>query len=606
MNGVILLNDLKVLLNKNDFNKNHILNNLKNIHLLSDKTYLKAKVLTLKPIYTQLQDVLIKLNILNKEAVSVILSYIVFLLLLIVPEEEIDKLSTILKKIIHDFMNEQSGGIKITDENGEEVNIKIPEEFNWMKHIKTLNITFIILTIIILILFFIANVFSLRDLLFDIVPIAPNANNGAQMANNTFALVTLPYNNNALALSQPDASKFVKEHVLGNQLLTSGVIATINEIMIKCVGCDKTRSDLIIVQLQKLQNTMITFYNNTFTETAAIVDYVIKQSVDAVVILVLKTVFRIDKIKPKFVLQTLLTDEANQQLQHMLKHTKLDIEQISEKYLSEYYKKIITLLEKKKNEGLLEKMVTAASAVLRVTDIDVLKNDIMNALKIAFKHLKTLSGYNQVKIGAEQIKIESDLIIKNYINDVSNKVKILYMLLGMLATSSGYLLWELKYIYNTREYFKEKIAKYVKAYKEDYSQRQNEAQYDNEIFRDSEYDDDDKEQRATRSKGTRKGSKSKGSNQGSNNQIKYSNEVDDEIPQPQGTIDQLTYNPTGANVSNVIPKSKIPTRKTRSNKQEETGIKQLTYIPKGGNKKSRKNKTKKNKRKNRKNKTYKK
>ena len=76
------LNDFKAFLNNNYFKKNHFLNNLKNIHLLSDETYLNAKVIKLEPIYTQLQVFLINLNILKKEAVSVILSYIVFLLLL--------------------------------------------------------------------------------------------------------------------------------------------------------------------------------------------------------------------------------------------------------------------------------------------------------------------------------------------------------------------------------------------------------------------------------------------------------------------------------------------------------------------------------------------
>ena len=222
-------------------------------------------------------------------------------------------------------------------------------------------------------------------------------------------------------------------------------------------------------------------------------------------------------------------------------------------------------------------MVTAAESVLRGTNIDVLKTDITLGLKSAFNDLKKISGYEQVKIGAEQIKTESDLIIENYINDVSNKVKILYMLLGLMATSTGYLLWELTYIYNTRKDFNVKIDEYVK----DYLRERKEAQDDNDIFRDSDqYYDDDKEQRATRS------------NQGTRSK--------------QGTRSNLLpYKPTGANVSNVIPKSK--TRTTRSNKQEETGIKQLPYYPPtGGNKKSRKNKTKKNKRKNRKNKTYKK
>ena len=480
-----VVNDLKVLLNKNKYFKSYFLYNLKNIHLLSDEKYLNAKVIKLEPIYTQLQKALIKLNILNKEAVSVILSYITFLLLLIVPEKEIDKLSTILKKIINDFMNEQSGGIKIKVENGEEREIIIPEKFNWMNHINTVNITFNILTIIILILFLIANVFSLRDLLFDIVPIA---NNSAQMANNTVAL----YNNNALAVYQPDdASKFVKEHVLGNQLLTSGVIATINEIMNKCVGCDKSTSNLIIVKLQELQNTITTFYKNTVEGTTAIAGAVIKQSVDEVVIVGLKTVFGIDKIKPKFVLQELLTVEANQQLQHMLKHTKLDIEKITKKYLFVNYEKMITLLEKKKNEDYWEQMVTAAESVLRVTNIDVLKTDITLGLKSAFNDLKKISGYDQVKISAEQIKTESDLIIENYINDVSNKVKILYMLSGLLATSTGYLLWELTYIYNTRKDFNVKIDEYVK----DYLRKLEETQNDNKTFRNSDqygyYDNED-------------------------------------------------------------------------------------------------------------------
>lgn len=566
------MSDPKVLLN--NFNNNHFLNNLKNIHLLSDEKYLYAKVLKLKPIYTQLQDALIKLNILNKEAVSVILSHIVFLLLLIVPEKEINKLSTILKnlkKIINDFMNEQSGGIKI-EVDGEEVYIKTPEKFNWKNHINTVNITINILTIIILILFLIANVFSLRDLLFNIVPIAPNANNDTQMANNTFALVTLP--NKEVALYQPDdASKFVKEHVLGNQLLTSGVIAMINKIMNTCGdGCDKSTSNLIIVELENLQKRIQTLYDTTFTGTAVIAGAVIEQSVNAVVIFCLKTVFGIDNTKPNFLLQKLLTDEANTQIQHMLKHTKLDVGVITEKYLSENYKKMITLLKKKQKEDYWEKMVTAAESVIRVTNIDVLKHDITLGLKSAFNDLKKISGYYQIKIGAEQIKTASDLIIENYINDVSNKVIILNMLLGLLATSTGYLLWELIYIYNTRKDFNKKRDEYVI----DYLRKLKEVQDDNDIFRDSDqYDDDDKEQRATRSK--------------------------------QGTRSNLLpYKPTGANVSNVKQKNK--TRTTISNKQqEETGIKQLPYYPPtGGNKKSLKNKTKKNKRKNRKNKTYKK
>ena len=568
------VNDLKVLLNKKYFNKNHFLNNLKNIHLLSDEKYLNAKVLTLEPIYTQLQVVLIKLNILNKEAVSVILSYIVFLLLLIVPEEEIDKLSTILENIINNFMNEQSGGIIIEDENGKKVDIKIPEKFNWRNHINTVNITFNILTIIILILFLIANVFSLRDLLFNIVPIAPNANNVPQMANNTFALVTLP--NKEVALYQPDdASKFVKEHVLGNQLLTSGVIAMINKIMNKCGdGCDKSTSNLIIFELENLQKRIQTLYDTTFTGTAVIAGAVIEQSVNAVVIFCLKTVFGIDKIKPNFVLQKLLTDEANTQIKHMLEHTKLDIGIITEKYLSENYKKMITLLKKKKNEDYWEKMVTAAESVLRVTNIDVLKHDITLGLKSAFNDLKKISGYYQIKIGAEQIKTASDLIIENYINDVSNKVKILYMLLGLMATSTGYLLWELTYIYNTRKDFNLKIDEYVK----DYLRKLKETQNDNDIFRNSDqygYYKKQKPRTAARP------------NQGTNNQITYQTvEVDDDV--------------------NEIQPLKAAPRTTRSNKQpEETGIKQITY-KKGGNKKSRKNKTKKNKTKNRKNKTYKK
>ena len=583
-----VVNDLKVLLNKNNFNKNHFLNNLKNIHLLSDKKYLNAKVLTLEPIYTQLQVVLIKLNILNKEAVSVILSHIVFLLLLIVPEKEIDKLSTILKKIINDFMNEQSGGINIKvgedGEDGEEVEIKIPEKFNWRNHINTVNITFNILTIIILILFLIANVFSLRDLLFDIVPIAPMANNIG--VNNTFALVTLPYNNNALALyQQDDASKFVKEHVLGNQLLTSGVIATINEIMNKCVGCDKSTSNLIIFKLRELQNAITTFYKNTVEGTTAIAGAVIKQSVDAVVIFGLKKVFGIHETKPKFVLQEVLTVEANQQLQHMLKHTKLDIEKITEKYLSVNYKKMITLL-KKKNEDYWEQMVTAAESVLRFTDIDVLKTDITLGLESAFNDLKKISGYNQVKIGAEQIKTESDLIIKNYINNVSNKVKILYMLLGLLATSTGYLLWELTYIYNTRKDFNVKIDEYVK----DYLRKLNETQNDNKKFRNSDqygYYEKQKPRTATRT-ATRinKGTNNQ-INKETNNQIKYQTfEVDED--------DEVD------NDDEIQPLKAAP-RTTRSNKQGNL----ISYIP-GGNKKSRKNKTKKNKTKNRKNKTYKK
>ena len=525
-----VVNIFKALLNENKFfNKNHFLNNLKNIHLLLDEKYLNEKVIKLEPIYTQLQVVLIKLNILNKEAVSVILSHIVFLLLLIVPEKEINKLSTILNKIINDFMkeNKQSGGIKIkVGEDGEEVDIKIPEKFNWRNHINTVNITINILTIIILILFLIANIFSLRDLLFDIVPIAPNANNVPQMANNTFALVTLP--NKEVALYQPDdASKFVKEHVLGNQLLTSGVIAMINKIMNTCGdGCDKSTSNLIIVELENLQKRIQTFYENTFTGTAVIVDSVIKQSVDAVVIFGLKTVFGIDKTKPKFVLQELLTVEANQQLQHMLKHTKLDIEKISEKYLSVNYKKMITLLEKKKNEDYWEKMVTAAESVLRVTNIDVLKTDITLGLKSAFNDLKKISGYYQIKIGAEQIKTESDLIIENYINDVSNKVKILYMLLGLMATSTGYLLWELTYIYNTRKDFNVKIDEYVK----DYLRKLNETQNDNKKFRNSDQYGYYEKQKKTATRPTRinKGTNNQ-INKETNNQIKYQTfEVDED------------------------------------------------------------------------------
>jgi hypothetical protein len=149
------LNYFKAFLNNNYFKKNHILNhilnNLKNIHLLSDET-LKAKVLTLEPIYTKLQVFLINLNILKKEAVSVILSYIVFLLLLIVPEEKIDKLSTILKEIMDDFMNEQSGGIEV-EVDGKKVNIPIPEKFDWWKYANLLSIIINTSSIIILIFF---------------------------------------------------------------------------------------------------------------------------------------------------------------------------------------------------------------------------------------------------------------------------------------------------------------------------------------------------------------------------------------------------------------------------------------------------------------------
>jgi hypothetical protein len=332
---------------------------------------------------------------------------------------------------------------------------------------------------------------------------------------------------------------------------------------------------MIIIELEKLQNLITTLYENTFTGTAVIANSVIKKTVDATLIFVLKSVFGlIDKTKkPEFdvVLRKLLTDNANELLQNMLKHTELDIKQIVKKYLSDNYKKIITLLEEKKNEGLLKSMVTATESLLRVTNIDVLKADIMIALQFAYQDLKKISGYKQIQIGAEQINRESDLIIKKYINDVSNKIKILYMLLAMLATSSGYLLWELKYIYNTRKDLNAKIEEYEYAYK-NYSQQQ-----------DGYYEPPGSNQ------GTRKGSKNKTKpiNPDKLTHLKaYVDDVsdDDKQPQPQ------------------------PQPTTRSSKQgKETGIKQLTYIQKkGGNKKSRKNKTKKNKRKNRKNKTYKK